>query len=422
MEYKGLYNLDENSYRGLSYDLRPTVLKRDSPSSFSAFPQPDVYRSLSAEYSSELESDGLRPTPLYRSSTDDSTLSRPDYRSIIDSGHSSSDILPPPKHIIPSKVSPFVPRVSPIDDLQSSFLVRDLPKEPPPVPGGYLEPSYHFISRSKPSSLLDAIPKAIVAIKTAVCYGIDFDVIPQKYKVKCVAYPLGEPKLPFVCRVFFVEPDDKGKRYALEFQRRSGCVMQFSDLWAKCKRYFQETGLLITDKSSPPLKTPLPKIDVQVTEEQTRDTLKCLLQMATSKCCDVKSQAVAALCKMSTEEQQQALMLEEEGCLEAFIAAASCPDEDIHRCAVSALANLAHNRAPVCRKIAEKDGVQRLCTLSTSNTKEIVRESLRALLSLTQSLGSRILDDGCQRVMETHRDSHDPYTQQAVLYLTKLSV
>jgi len=144
--------------------------------------------------------------------------------------------------------------------------------------------------------------------------------------------------------------------------------------------------------------------------------------MATSKCCDVKSQAVAALCKMSTEESQQKLMVEEEGCLEAFIAAAGCPDEDVHRCAVSALANLAHNRANVCQKIAEKNGVQRLCTLSTSRTKEIVRESLRALLSLAQSLGCRILDDGCQRVMESHQDSRDPFTQQAVQYLKKLQV
>jgi Glu-tRNA(Gln) amidotransferase subunit E-like FAD-binding protein len=228
--------------------------------------------------------------------------------------------------------------------------------------------------------------------------------------------------VPFVCRVFYLDPDEKGKRYALEFQRRSGCVIQFSDLWAKCKRYFQEAGLLVTDKSPLPSKPQMKPLDVQVTETQTRETLKCLLQMATSKCCDVKSQAVAALCKMSTEEQHQTLMLEEEGCLEAFIAAAGCPDEDVHRCAISALANLAHNRAGVCKKIAEKNGVQRLCTLSTSNTKEIVRESLRALLSLTQSLGCRILDDGCQRVMETHRNSHDPFTQQAIQYLTKLTV
>lgn len=420
-EFKGIYQnslLDENTFRG--YDLRPTVLKRESASSFTAFPQPDVFRSLSTP--SDLESDSLRSPPLFRSGYD-TDLSSPLSRSVIESGYSTSDILPPPK-LVSSKStgSSFTLRAQSVD-FQSVAFSKDLPKEPPPVPGGYLEPSYHFISRSKPSSLLASIPQAFLALlnKKAVSYGIDYDVIPQKYKVKCIAYPLGEPKVPFVCRVFFLEPDDKGKRYALEFQRRSGDVIQFSDLWAKCKRYFQENGFLVSDKTLPQ-RAPLPKLDCEATEEQSRETLQNLLQMATSKCCDVKSQAVAQLCKMSTEEQNQTLMIQEEGCLDAFIAAANCPDEDVHRCAVSALANLAHNRAPVCRKIADKNGVQRLCTLSTSRTKEIVRESLRALLSLTQSLGSRILDDGCQRVMESHQDSRDPFTQQAIQYLRKLTI
>jgi len=143
--------------------------------------------------------------------------------------------------------------------------------------------------------------------------------------------------------------------------------------------------------------------------------------MATSKYCDVKSQAIAALCKMSAEEQQRSLMIEEEGCVEAFIAAAGCPDEDVHRSAISVLANLAHKRADVCKKFADKNGVERLCTLSNSNTKEIVRESLRALSLLAESLGSRILDDGCHRVLENHRNSPDLFTRQTVQYLTKLA-
>jgi len=143
--------------------------------------------------------------------------------------------------------------------------------------------------------------------------------------------------------------------------------------------------------------------------------------MATSKCCDVKTQAIAALCKMSAEEQQKAVMIEEEGCIEAFIAAAGCPDEDVHRSAISVLANLAHKRADVCKKFADKNGVERLCTLSNSNTKETVRESLRALSLLAESLGSRILDDGCHRVLENHRNSPDLFTRQTVQYLTKLA-
>jgi len=182
---------------------------------------------------------------------------------------------------------------------------------------------------------------------------------------------------------FRLDPDEQGKRYALEFQRRSGCVLQFSDLWTKCKQIFQDTGFMIADKNVPSTK-PLANIAVQVTDAEIRQTLRCLLQMATSKCCDVKSQAIAALCKMTAEEQQKSLMIEE-GCVEAFIDAVSCPDEDVHRCAVSALANLAHKRADVCKKFAEKNGVGRLRTLAKSQTKEVVRESQRALALLDES-------------------------------------
>jgi len=199
-----------NSYRGtglVSYDdLRPTVLKRETPS-YTSFSQPDVFRSLDTD-SSELGD--LHPTPIFRSITHESTFP-------------SSTIPPPSKLGVSSKTAPFSTShigtsykatpfsnpYAPTDDvlglMHSLVIHKDLPKEPPPVPGGYLEPSYHFISRSKPSSLLDAIPKALVSLqnKKDIPYGIDFDVNPQKYRVKCVAYPCGEPKLPFMIRVFF---------------------------------------------------------------------------------------------------------------------------------------------------------------------------------------------------------------------------
>jgi len=413
MEKKG--NFEQGLDSGFnSYDLRPPTLKKETHS-FLAFSDP-VYRSLSDL--DRPKSDLSRP--LNRSIVE-SDLSRPTYRGIIDSVPSSSPtILPSSEHS--SKKSSFAPRV-PFDiQIQSSaFSSKDLQVEPPPVPGGYLEPFCHLISRSKPTALFDLIPQALNSLRKQkiISYAIDMEVIDRKFKVKCVAYPLGELKLQFVCRVFRMDPDEQGKRYALEFQRRSGCALQFSDMWTKCKRFFQESDLVVTEKTVPPTKS-LPNPNVKATDAEVRQTLRCLLQMATSKCCDVKSQAIAALCKMSAEEQQKSLMIEEEGCVEAFIAAVGCPDEDVHRCAVSALANLAHKRADVCKKFAEKNGVERLCTLSNSHTTEIVRESLRALTLLTESLGSRILDDGCHRVLENHRNSPDLFTQQTVQYLIKL--
>jgi len=421
MEKKGSFEQGLDS--GYSYDLRTPTLKKETHG-FTGLSDP-VYRSLS---------DLDRPTSLSRSvfpesdlsrplnrSIVDSDLSRPTFRALIDSAPSSSQIFPSSEHSS-KKSSSFVPRVPYDIQLQSSaFSSKDVPVEPPPVPGGYLEPFCHLFSHSKPTALFDLIPQAFHTLRKqkVIGYGIDMDVIARKFKVKCVAYPPGELKLQFVCRVFRMDSDEQGKRYALEFQRRSGCALQFSDMWTKCKQFFQESGLVVVEKSVPASKS-LPSPLVKASDAEVRQTLRCLLQMATSKCCDVKSQAIAALCKMSSEEQQKSLMIEEEGCVEAFIAAVGCPDEDVHRCAVSALANLAHKRADVCKKFAEKNGVERLCTLSNSHTTEIVRESLRALTLLTESLGSRILDDGCHRVLENHRNSPDLFTQQTVQYLIKL--
>jgi len=433
MEKKGSFEqLDSNDslQRFNSYDLRPPTLKKETHG-FLPFPDP-VYRSLSSDLdrptslsrSAFQESDLSRP--LNRSIID-SDLSRPTFRALIDSAPSSSPIFPS-SEMSSKKSSTFVPRVPYDIQLQSSAFSKELPVEPPPVPGGYLEPFCHLISRSKPTSLFDLIPQTLHSLRKQklIGYGIDMDVIGRKFKVKCVAYPPGELKVQFICRVFRMDPDEQGKRYALEFQRRSGCAYQFSDLWTKCKGSFQETGLFVTEKSftekslSPSTSLPNPDTS-KATDAEVRQTVKCLLQMATSKCCDVKAQAIAALSKMSAEEQQKSLMIEEEGCVEAFIAAVGCPDEEVHRCAVSALANLAHKRADVCKKFAEKNGVERLCTLSNSHTMEIVRESLRTLTLLAESLGSRILDDGCHRVLENHRNSPDLFTKQTVQYLTKLA-
>jgi len=119
---------------------------------------------------------------------------------------SSSNVFPS-SDVISSKKSSttFVPRVPYDIQLQSSALSRkDIPIEPPPVPGGYLEPNCHLISRSKPTSLFDLIPQTLQSLlqQRHICYGIDMDANQQKFKVKCVAYPLGELKLQFICRVF----------------------------------------------------------------------------------------------------------------------------------------------------------------------------------------------------------------------------
>jgi len=374
----------------LTYDdgLRPTTLTR----SFHSEP----FRSLSTD-----------ETPVFRSvSSYDSDLSAPIWKSVSSASSTSSTL----SHKISSYPDP---KKSGLEVTKSSaYVEKEL--EPPIVPGGYLEPYYHVVSRVKPLFLLESI------VTFAKSNGLEFRVLPEKYKVKCVSYPLGESKVPFVASIFQMDPDKQGKRYAVEFQRRSGDVIHFSDLWATCKYLFAEKGYIEKEKEKEIPKKPVcPKLDdVTVTDKQIRETLQCLLQMASSSCCDVKCQAIAALSKMSTEEQTQKLMLEE-ACLDAFLSAASSKMEDIYRCAVYALANLAQSAA-ICQSIVEKGGVSILCTLSHSPTNQVVRDCSRALGSIASRLGSGVVNDEFRETLQTLRCSSDPSIQEALRQLEAL--
>jgi len=357
-----------------SYDLRPTTLARSyEPDRSLSTEDTPVFRSVSSSYNSDLS-----PPTLWKSATSASTSSK------IDSYQG--------------------PKKSSIEVSKSSYVPKEILVEPPTVPGGYLEPSYHVFSRVKPVPLLEAI------VVFAKSNGLEFRVLPEKYKVKCVSYPLGESKVPFVASIFQMDSDKQGKRYAVEFQRRSGDILHFSDLWATCRRLFAEKGFIEKEKEIPK-KFETPKLDdVTVTDKQIRETLQCLLQMASSSCCDVKCQAIAALSKMSTEEQVQKLMLEE-ACLDAFLTAAASKMEDIHRCAVYALANLAQS-VSICQLIVEKGGVSVLCSLSHSPTGQVVRDCSRALGSIASRLGSTVVNDEFRETLQTLHCLPNPFAKQ----------
>jgi len=386
--------------------LRPALLTRTIPS-LNTLPQPEVFRSLS---SAPLDA------PVYRSVLEPfaSDLSLPSYKSLASSDSyrpkGSSTFYPDPK----SSGFPFK-SYGASASFESAHRApeKECLSEPPSAPGGYLEPSYHFISRAKPVLLLQAIVCVVQS------NGIDCAVNYKKYRVKCVLYPIGESKIPFIASVFKMDPDKQGKRYAVELQRRSGDVIHFSGFWAISRRYFVEQGLLDKDKDKEiPKKIVVPKLDVAVTNAQIKETLKCLLQMASSSCCDVKSQAIAALAKMSTDAQVQKVMIEE-ACLDVLMDALSSKMEDIHRCAVYTLANLAQDDS-ICRSIVEKGGIRVLCSLSRSSANQVVRDCSRALGLIATTLGSSVVDDEFRETMIALRCSSDPFTQQAARQLEAL--
>jgi hypothetical protein len=299
-------------------------------------------------------------------------------------------------------VDDFVPQVVTVQDSElsgkpgKSFMDLDVRSEvphPPEVPGGYLEPSHHVFSREAPLALFDALLQALKNVHTST-----IDIIPQKekFKLKCVAYRPGETAVPFNARVFTAGSDGQGPRYAVEFQRRSGCVMHFAHLWQSCKYFLQTNGHCEgAAKASPPAidvhKLGMPSAP---SSENTRSTIKCLLQMAQSQFADVKTEGIQGLVKLSAPgDPATAKIMVEEGCGDAFFECMSSPAEDLSRLAISGLTNLAFVRAEVWQTVVSKGGLVALCQRvqqdQVSPCVQVVRECSRALKGVITHLGKK---------------------------------
>jgi len=389
--------------------LRPAALSRGSSNNL--FEQ-DVPRCLPSSGGMSLSGPMSLSDPVYRSLQND--MIQPDYGF----GIPSASRKAAPNDL--SKLYPADPFAS--RNIASSPFLQKVAHvhpeiEPPSVPGGYLEPSHHFVSRTSAKVLFNEAETVLELLQE-----IDFTSTPPEYKIKCCAYRAGEARVPFVVRVFRLDSDMNGKRYAVEFQRRSGDLLYFSEIWAKSIRHFLGKGLVENGKPLPalPVRT-LPKLDVEVSEEQLVSALKCLLQMASSSCSDVKSQAVQALAKMSIEDPKVQQVMIDQGCLDTFLDSLKSELEDIHRCAVSGLANLGLNREGVCHTIAQKGGVQSLCLLvSSTNVPQVLRECSRSLRVVATALGQNMVCSEVRRTVASLSCSQDAFVRQQAGQLVQL--
>jgi hypothetical protein len=281
---------------------------------------------------------------------------------------------------------------SSIDPYTFHAAYKPVELEPPEVPGGYLEPCSHFISRSSPARLFSELKTCFETQQCLATGKIDLTTVkPEKFKLVCVAYKPGECSLPFMARVFALDRDGSGKRYAVELQRRSGDVLHFWDVWSVCRSYFVSKGLTQAVKAPSVARPPPPQLDVEVTPEQIQSTVQCLREMALSDCIDVKSQAIQALSKLSIADSRIQRVMINEGCVDTLLKSIDCKLEDVHRCAVSALANLSHDNVSVCEFIARKNGIKLVCSLvTTSKTLQVHRECLRMLNSVLKSASASV--------------------------------
>jgi len=91
--------------------------------------------------------------------------------------------------------------------------------------------------------------------------------------------------------------------------------------------------------------------------------------------------------------------------------------EDVHRCALTALANLAEKRVDVCRKIMSGHHVRQVYELTNSETLQVVRESARILSNIGDQLGHSIVDAEFKRTLYGLSSCTDPSARQRANHL-----
>jgi len=243
--------------------------------------------------------------------------------------------------------------------------------------------------------------------------NVDCQVKHSKYKIKCTTYRNGVSCLKFTARVFSTE--ENRKRYALEFQRRSGDVIHFNEVFRHTKKQMVAHNMIEKAKSTSSSEgSSSAPLECQVSLDDTKQTIGCLLNMMSSKYVDVKSQAVLAISELTLNDSKIQQMMVKEGVVEQLVEELSCQLEDVHRCAITALANLARDREEVCQKIADNGGIKQLLLLSKSQTLQVIRESARVLVQIATTLGGKVLDDAFLTCLKDFRCSRDDRARQYV--------
>jgi hypothetical protein len=156
----------------------------------------------------------------------------------------------------------------------------------------------------------------------------------------------------------------------------------------------------------PDLPAP-PPIDMQITLDQFKETVKSLLKMITSRYVDLKAQGMVALAELTSSDPKVQKMMVEGGALDAMVEELACQSPEVVRCAVSGIANLAHEREQVCHKIHDAGAVKLLLNLAKSKTPQIARESARLLANLGTTLGKKVIDSDFKAVLEHIRGGRD---------------
>jgi hypothetical protein len=218
------------------------------------------------------------------------------------------------------------------------------------------------------------------------------------YTLHCLCYREGS-RIPFVVNIFRL--DESGSKLVVELQKRMGCSMQFSSIVHTVRKELGEKGFVETDSemslsslSSSSLMAPLPlpseSLDQQIDEQQAAESsVKSLMQMVESDFVDLQSKALDVLSHISTERKIQGSLSGSSDVIGKLVDCVKAKSEQLHRPALSTLANLVtKQRGSVAKLVYEKGICDSLLSSLSSPIPQVVRESARLLTNLSVALGS----------------------------------
>jgi hypothetical protein len=291
--------------------------------------------------------------------------------------------------------------VTPMLEVLPSAASSDRP-DPPAPKGGYLEPLHHVLCSegADPTHLL------LNCLDCLRAQGVDCVAKDAKFKIDCSAYYEGS-KLTFKVRVYSL-PKPK---YCLEFQRRSGNSMRFSQIYRASLLHLDSRRLLAEEAiSCLPPSAPVPVAAPSFDTAKAADAVDSLRQMASSSYIDVGFEAVRALSELASDPSLQPTLLAG-GILEVFIQGVRSESEDLRRCAVTGCANLADRHAPACRELV-RGGCVRLILETIKNhgadgqpkdyTPQLVREMARLLVNVRKELGRDMIVSAQSEAVQAH--------------------
>jgi len=179
--------------------------------------------------------------------------------------------------------------------LRAEVVARPRPIQAAPV---YIDKATSFLCRLAPEDIFDKITLALDS------HNVDYEYQPLKNKIKGICYP-NNIQCSFHVHVFQSSSGEK----LVEFQRRSGCVVAFSQFFSRLVA--DSLSSLLTNKSapSPPVATSAPKLD-SADVKLDDITVQSLFEMIQSCNVDVQRQGLHTLFDVAIGDTNKKVLMQ----------------------------------------------------------------------------------------------------------------